>query len=163
MILFKRSLNIQYDILCTMCDIILFVTLSHTQNLLETRPEHQPLPYPIWFRFKADAKNKPKRKTIPQKNAKHCSTFVSCWHNTDSQVIKGEYHYQKSQFPEVSLVNNLDQLIDNWWGLIETGQTGSIPEHNRLTTSVLDIVSATVHRDDAKWRSVNKDRTEWNY
>lgn len=61
----------------------------------------------------ADTKNKPKCKTMPLKNAKQGGTLVSCWHNTDSEVIKCVYHYHKSQFPEVSQVNNLDWLIDN--------------------------------------------------
>lgn len=61
----------------------------------------------------ADTKNKPKSKTTPLKNAKQGGTFVSCWHNTGGRVIKGEYHYHRCQFPEVSWVNNLDQLIDN--------------------------------------------------
>lgn len=63
--------------------------------------------------MQADTKRKPKCKTIPLKNAKQGGTFVSCWHNTDDRVIKGEYHYHKSQFPEVSWLNNLDRPIDN--------------------------------------------------
>lgn len=81
---------------------------NYIQNQLMTSPSDSDL-------TQTDTKNKPKvnSKTIPLKNAKQGGTFVSCRHNTDGRVIMGEYHYHKSQFPEVSQVNNSDQLIDN--------------------------------------------------